>query len=379
MQYEIKLQRLFAGHAATTGRPGEKLRVITREFVSSEDGDLLISRLEGFPTQLLSHVPGDTILLPSAISRMLAIIRRDRTATLYINEPKVYADIQAKEHLPAHSLVSKDQIADVRALQFADIDVPPDVGLMFFFTVNWRRGLFYDFWPLQPEPKERDYDLSAVLGQCYAYLLFQDRFRITDSEWQSFIQEGWFPFVSLPSGITEKMLAHVRSGWKIDEVLSEISSFVRESLDTWCGHWAAHRYMQEHLELIERAKERFLDGDFASAVSILYPRIEGAMRSFHEAVTPEIRANQHTLLESAVPKDAAEKRPYSVLLPARFRQYLGEVYFRDFEPGKRADLSRHSVAHGVADPAEFTEKAATLAFLILAQLAYYLAHNREAN
>jgi hypothetical protein len=55
-----------------------------------------------------------------------------------------------------------------------------------------------------------------------------------------------------------------------------------------------------------------------------------------------------------------------------FQKYLDEAYFAHFEPGKPARMSRTSVGHGVADAADFNQKAACIGFLVLDQLFYFL-------
>jgi hypothetical protein len=49
MPFELKLDRRPAGYSVKGARHGELCPVIVQEFTSSEDGDLFISRLEGFP------------------------------------------------------------------------------------------------------------------------------------------------------------------------------------------------------------------------------------------------------------------------------------------------------------------------------------------
>lgn len=84
--HEVILKELPAGIAMETssGAEGTPVRVAVREFTSSEDGELFISRLEGFPSQLLGLLPGH--VLPSTIDHLVAVIRRDRSATVWVNE-----------------------------------------------------------------------------------------------------------------------------------------------------------------------------------------------------------------------------------------------------------------------------------------------------
>jgi hypothetical protein len=59
-------------------------------------------------------------------------------------------------------------------------------------------------------------------------------------------------------------------------------------------------------------------------------------------------------------------------MPAKFRDYLEQVYFKKWNPGDAAaHLSRHTVSHGVAPEELFNKKSAVLAVLTLLQLGLY--------
>jgi len=53
MPFTVQLKELPCGYALddATGVEGSPTRVVVREFTSSEDGELLISRLDGWPTK----------------------------------------------------------------------------------------------------------------------------------------------------------------------------------------------------------------------------------------------------------------------------------------------------------------------------------------
>src|SRR5208337_4431367 len=55
MPYQVKLDFTPAGYALESATPGERADVAVREFTSSEDGELFISRLEGFPSDILGR------------------------------------------------------------------------------------------------------------------------------------------------------------------------------------------------------------------------------------------------------------------------------------------------------------------------------------
>src|SRR5258708_1144305 len=86
MPHEITLDIVPSGVAGSSARKDEKGVIAIREFSSSEDGDSFIQRLEGLANSLLSRLPNEAKINPSLIDHLLVVIRRDKTATFYINE-----------------------------------------------------------------------------------------------------------------------------------------------------------------------------------------------------------------------------------------------------------------------------------------------------
>jgi hypothetical protein len=68
--------------------------------------------------------------------------------------------------------VAKNDIADIERVDFAgDVVIPPDCGVLFVFSVGWRKAVFYDFGPLNPnQDVRRAFDCSKVFAQLYAHL-----------------------------------------------------------------------------------------------------------------------------------------------------------------------------------------------------------------
>ena len=64
---------------------------------------------------------------------------------------------------------------------------------------------------------------------------------------------------------------------------------------------------------------------------------------------------------------------FGLFLPDDFDVYLWEFYFSSFEL-ERGDinLSRHSLAHGVAKESEFNKIKAFQAILIMDQISFYI-------
>ncbi len=372
MPVQIKFDKPPAGYAITSARPNEMLEICVREFTSSEDGDLFINRLDGTPSTIIGMLPQQKHFSCSTVDHLLAIIRQDGLTTVYVNELTFRSKIQAKRSIEAGEGISKDDIADIERLDFPDVAIPKDAGIVFLFSVGWRKGLFYDFGPLAPDFKgERDYDPEVLFGQYYAYLLFQERLKISDGAWKTMLEQRWFPFISLSTGTIEKMVNHAENGWEIDDLLDSIVQEAAPRLKSSMKKWESRSCFKEHFEILTAALERYSENDYVSANSILWLRIEGILRGFHLTKSKK-RPNQHDLVNSVVASVGDTKHSCSLLLPDRFRQYLEEVFFKDFDHLSPKDVSRHTIGHGVAPPKEFSRKNATIAFLMLEQLSYYL-------
>jgi hypothetical protein len=373
MPYEVSLDLIPAGVALSSARKGEQVTVAALEFSSSEDGDAFIQRLEGIPNDLLAKLPPEAGIGPSAIDHLLAIIRKDKTATIYVNELSFLLKIRAKQAKKPGEPIYQDDIADVESLGLGNVTIPADAGLLFIFSIGWRKGLFFDFGPLQITPTTREYNIEALLGHYYGYLAYQHLFKITDDEWQQLFAQQWFPFITLKNSSIRKMLSYIRNHWPVDDLLPDIASEISKAMNDMLARWSQNPLLQSHIELIRHAVDRYLQKDFVSATAILYTRIEGIMRSVYLTTGVGSRASPKNLVASVVEPQQARSYGFSLLLPHMFRKYLEEVYFHNFEPGKPAPLSRHSVAHGIAAPEDFSVKGATIGMLIIDQLFFFLS------
>lgn len=373
MPVEIDLGTPPAGYAAAPARATDTTGLIQyREFTSTEDGQHFIQRLEGFPDDILQKLPAP--IPASKVDHMLALCRRDGTATVYLNELEFRASVRwrGSRSVDAGEAVTKDDFVDVERLELG-VQVPRDAGALFVFSVGWRKGLFYDFGPVGgPSPRPREEDISVALGRCFCHVLFQERFGISDSEWDRLLETRWFPFAGLRAGTIDKLLNHVRSGWEVDELLDDIISEVKETTPRMLQGWRNHSSFKPHLDVLERAVERFKnDNDFIGCTGLLYPRIEGILRTDIDA---EMRsqATQHELVQAAVGSKLGNEQ--SALLPHRFQDYLRDVYFGDLSPASKreVEVSRHSVAQGTASASRFSRKSAVICILIVHQLFYFL-------
>jgi hypothetical protein len=378
MSWEIEFDNLPIGYAVTSAKPGEEVSVAAIEFTSTEDGEHFISRLEGFPSEILQRIGTTPTIQASSVDHMLVIVRPDKTGTAYVNELAIKGLMQPKRDVKAGEAIFTNDIADISQIRFEGIDIQNEHGVLFLFSIGWRKGMYFDFSPLHPKDGvKRTYDLNKRLAQFYVYLMFQDRFKIPEDTWNEMFAQGWFPFISLTLDTTKAIINHARNSWCIDDVLKTISNEVKDRLPRWLEKWKRLGQFSDHYTLLEKSVERFENRDFISSVSILYPRIEGVMRSRHYSVSPNLKGTQQNLISSTFSEVDSDLNPKLLLLPEKFRKYLDEVYFASFDPKDPKGPSRNTVSHGVADAADFSEKSACIGFLILEQLTYY--HSSEVN
>lgn len=368
MPYEIKFERPPVGYSISAARGGDKVSVQYIEFTSTEDGQHFIQRLEGFPDEIIQKVSAYIDIRPSQVDHLLAIIRKDGSATVHVNELPQILSVRVARALEKGEAIYKDDIVDIAQFELGEIKIPDDCGVAYLFSIGWRKGFFYDFGPLAPNPVLRNFDCQNIFGQLYAHVFFQERFSISDAEWGALFASKWFPFSLLKNETIQEILNYIRAGWNPDELTDRIVEEVKARSDKLVESWANHPVLKPHLDILRRAIEHFRNNDYLSCAALLYPRIEGIMRSNLNEVGRS-KANQSNLTSAAVATKIVN--PKCLLLPHRFNQYLKEVYFANFDPQSREiDVSRHSISHGVASCNKLDAKAAVIGILVTHHLFY---------
>jgi len=379
MPFEIILDKLPAGYVAHSVKPGEPLLVQVTEFLSSEDGENLITKLEGLPQDLLSKISLKIPVQPSQVDTFLAIIRKDKKVTIYLNEIRPILSTRIKTCCKKGDLIVKNQVLDVGRARFEDLEIPKDAGVMYVFSVGWRRGFFYDLSPvLEGLGQPRPFDFEELLGSLYSYLFFQERFKISEDSWEKLFQQKWFPFCHIDDDILRRLVRFAKDDLPIDGLLSRISGNVIRLLKEQPPCWRSNPIFADHDKILDTAVERYLAGDYVSCSSILYTRIEGILRSIYRAyISSHIPRDTEEIDKAIIERYKGERLSPSLLMPEKFRKYLDDVYFASFKPGSAPDVSRHSVAHGEARPDDFSLKASTIGFLIVFQITLFLPSGKE--
>ena len=381
MPHEVRLpgENPTLGFAIdSAAREGEEIRVSSTEFTSSGDGETFVSRLEGLAQELLSALPQGARVEPSQVDHLVGIYRGDMTATVYLNECEIRAQVRSARTFGAQEPLGEDDMVDVARVAFVaretgnEVVFPPDAGVVAVFSYGWRKGIFFDLAPLREDVGERDYDVAGRLGSCMAYLMNAEIASMDKETWDFMIGRGWFPFIGLPRRISRNLVGFARSGIDLDVALPEVVEAVGAAVPRFREAWTQAELFGPHRDLLLRALERFEAGDYMSCTALVHSRIEGILRSIHEALGGTGNPKQRELARTGTAGRRSSLHENSWLLPDGFGRFLDEAYFANFEPGRPATLSRNSVGHGVASQEEFGEKGACLSLLIVHQLFFYL-------
>jgi len=175
----------------------------------------------------------------------------------------------------------------------------------------------------------------------------------------------------LKESTVRTLIAHASNSWPLDDLSEAIATEVKDALPTMLARWKATPAFVDHIKFLEQATERYFAGDFLSTAALVYPRIEGLLRSHQKLTDSGAQATQKGLSGSAVKVAEIERHASTPLLPSRFGQYLEYVYFASFNPNDpKIKVNRNSIGHGVASADECSLKAATVSLLIVDQLCF---------
>ena len=281
--------------------------------------------------------------------------------------------MRAARPLAAGEGVYEDDVVDIVCLSFEGVEFPPDTGVACVLSSGWRKGFFFDVGPLIADGSDRDYDVEKLLGSYMAYLDSRQILSLDEGDWDFLIERGWFPFVTLVKRITRSLAGFARARIDPDVVLPDVVEAVKATLPAYRQRWREAELFRPYLPFLLHALDEFEEGDYLSCTSIVYPRIEGILRSIHEALGEKEGTKQKILARMSTVARHTELHPNSWLLPLRFRRFIEESYFANFTPGEPAKLSRNSVGHGVATAEQFDEKAACLGLHAVDQLFFHLS------
>jgi hypothetical protein len=376
MPHKIKFPGLPAGIALTSAKKDEQGLIQTQGCYSTEDGQLFVERLEGLVQGVLNMVAKQSkiVIPPEIVHRLLLVVRKDLSASVYINdEVRMLATCDPAVGLVEGEPVSSDDIQSFKRLDFEGIELPSEGGVLFLFSVGWRKGLFFDYaGPADEDAKSNECfqkDFGPILGELMNRVIYQSRFKLTEDDWKRFFENDFFPFYGLRPSLLDKILAHIRSGWDLHELADKIHSDVEAKLPRWLEIWRKSSVLAPHIRFIEAAVDRYMARDFITCLSTLIPRLEGILRT-HGLKSGNPNTRPASLAQFS---DDAQYAQYDLLLPRMFKEYILKVFFRNFDHGavpgdKNQAVSRNTVAHGIVSPDQCDNYQASVCFLVLYHL-----------
>lgn len=374
---EIKL----GGFAAGNARSGEVTDIIIREQLTSDDPEFYeyIERISGVILNK-AGIPTDET------HQFLALIHQDLSADLHVNDFAVSIEIHSKRDLKKGEAVTLEDIADIRRVNFPDIEIKDTDKVIYCFKVGWRFGLFFDFTALshtisaeQPIPKLDIEEMQLSIGKLRRYLSFYHVYKVLESEAQfgEMMKDGWFPFVEIIAGEYKKLSEAYQGKFDFENRIKAIvDGFGEERIKKITGKWWNKQIFADKKVLIEAGINAYLqntqDG-FINCIKNLWTEIEGVLRKLYHSETgrgdgvksPDLINH---IVEKAKTKSGADD---SLLLPSPFLKYLQEVVFQNFdvETGQ-IDMSRNTSSHGIAKTQQYTKDRALQLILILDQIYF---------
>ena len=212
----IPTKGLVAGFAAERIPKGGAGWIEICGFHTFDEGLSFYKMLDGFTTH--AHALG---LMPSVLDRMLVMIAPDYTYIYANNSLPLLGKMRVKEGCKKGGIIGSDNLVDIAQLEFCGISPPEKSGFMLLVSAGWRRGMCFDFRPLQPDTQistQASFEFIKRLGAIVlTHLWFTDKFLLTADDWDKVIESGWFPFMLLPVALWEKLLDGIRHNEHLDE------------------------------------------------------------------------------------------------------------------------------------------------------------------
>jgi hypothetical protein len=384
MHFHFDLVEDLTGFTAENARAGDLVKVITKAALISDDPAFYL-----YSEHLSSIFLNKKQIQVDNVYQFLIIIHQDLSADLYVNDFSVLVEIKAKRDVKAGELVMQGDIADIRKVKFAGIEIKDTDKIIYCFKVGWRFGLFFDFTPrLQPvsivnpiDVEKLDIDkMEMSIGGLRRYLSFYHVYKVLESEvqFEEMKKDGWFPFVEIIAGEYKKLTEIYQNKFDFEnQINSIINSFTGERIKKITEKWWKNQIFADKKILIEAGISAYLQDNqdgYINCIKNLCTELEGILRKFYQAETGKgnnVRVKEFIshVVEKAKTSSGSE---YSLLLPLPFLNYLQDVIFTNFDvEAGNIDISRNSSSHGVASTEKYTKERALQLILVLDQIYFY--------
>ncbi len=363
------------GIALEPAKPGDKARIARKGFYSEYEGDFFFTCLHEISALILGQWLMKKKFNESVISNCLIFIDRTRKADVFINCP-TFMEVTVKEPPQKRNVIMREDISDIHNISFSGVHLRPECGVIYIFSVGWRRGIYFDFLPINPKEPSESGNLNLIFGACHAYLTFPEIYRYEEFPElkRKIYHAGWFPFIRILGYPFNEIYHALKNDLPISNFETKlIASFNDQSIREMCNTWITNQLFKKRESFLKKGIDEYIEKDYISAIHVLYPCIEGVLQDLSYDV--DLKGDSGEKLTTKLILYLKSKNPETrLLLPDNFKEYLINSYFTKFDrKAEEIDLSRHSLAHGAAtDEGDFTQVKALQTILILDQLSFYM-------
>jgi hypothetical protein len=316
---------------------------------------------------------------PSWVSSCLILVHLDRSADVYCNFFGMRMSVRPKRAYAKGETLTDRDIADVRDIDFPNIEILETDALLLCLKVGWKFALHYDLSRIADGSYKLDIDeLRKHIAAVWRYLMFEDVYRTlaTPSLYAHLKDEGWFPFIEIMAD-EFRVLAEIYETGR--DVRTRVESLLASKFDAarvermtskWWGKDPFSRRREILVAGLNAYKAGTNDG-YIQCIKTLVTEIEGIARDIHLIGAQGGTGNLWEHLHHCAFERAGSEA--SLYLPKEFDEYLREVVRADFNPSAAAvPMSRHSASHGAASPEQYTRARALQVILVLDQISYYI-------
>jgi len=367
------------GFSINAAAKAENIRVARKAFYTDYDGDFFFSCLDSISNVFLNTWLMKTKKTHSEISNCLIFLNKDGQARVFINFPVRLQILLKEEYNPLEKIYKKD-IADIKTVDLPGVHFFEKCAIIFIFSNGWRRGVYFNFFPLDENYESDNENLNELFAKFFGYLQFPEIFRQTPEIKQKLYERGWFPFIRLLGFNYSTIFNSINNELPLDETEIQVVNSYDNLIENIVASWMKNPSFKERELFIKRGIERYLKGDYISSISNLYLQIEGLIRGLPLERKDEKRDSMGQILTNKLTEITNINNPDSTLfISDQFKDYLINSYFSKFDLEKGpAELSRHSFAHGMAiNENDYNKITAFQTILILDQISFYIMNTSK--
>lgn len=348
---------------------GGQIKVLIKGFFTSQTEDFHKIADNIATSFLFRSIKGLTASSVSSICNYFILLNEEGKYDLHIGMPILFEGL-AKRDFKAGEGVSYSDLVAIRRVRFPTISIPPRTGIIYFFSEGYQHGLYIDLTPYTSnEPIVVD-DLERDLAIHLQQMAFEHHFK-NDAVISKMEADGWFRFSAIPKELFDQLYAFYNDPCIKDKASIVRNYFSYDQLNKLIGKWEKKIIFNDHMGLIRSSFDAFKSENYPAAISTLYPRIEGLLRTMSKGETsdPTLPWLIKRLREAGIEKAGSK----SLLFPRQFQQYLGTFLCKEFDfASGNIQFSRHSHSHGVLREDEYTHERAIIGYLILDHISYYV-------